>query len=81
MSINRVFALRCAFKAGLNARYRPNWLSLRSQYRTISTDGKITIDGISKDLIKPNNPLFVPQKFRKFHLYTTQQKIISTMTK
>lgn len=53
-------------RAGLNQRIRQNWLSIRPNTRMIATDGKITIDGISKDLIKPQNPLFVPQKFRKY---------------
>lgn len=60
-------ALRCAIKSTVNLKLRPNLLNFRPNFRTIATDGKITIDGISKELIKPTNPLFVPQKFRKFH--------------
>lgn len=65
MSINRLSALRCAIKSTVNLKLRPNLSNFRPNYRTIATDGKITIDGISKELIKPNNPLFVPRKFRK----------------
>lgn len=67
MSINKLNALRCAIKSSVNLRLRPNLLNFRPNYRTIATDGKIIIDGITKELIKPNNPLFVPQKFRKFY--------------
>lgn len=35
------------------------------QYRRFTSDGKITIDGIVKDLHSPKNPLFVPKKFGK----------------
>lgn len=40
-----------------------NWLIIKPKFRTIASDGRITIDGITKEIIRPNNPLFVPQKF------------------
>lgn len=40
-------------------------MKIKPQYRRIASDGKITIDGITKELIRPKNPLFVPQKFGK----------------
>lgn len=67
MSINRVQTLKHLFKANGILRHRQNWLKFRPHFRTIATDGKITIDGITKDLIKPNNPLFVPQKFGELY--------------
>lgn len=42
-----------------------NWSAVRN-YGTkapSSTDGKITIDGIEKELKTPKNPLYVPHKF------------------
>ncbi|XP_031637278.1 von Willebrand factor A domain-containing protein 8 [Contarinia nasturtii] len=73
MSLNRMFALRCAIRTNVNWRLRSS--NFRPIYRTLATDGKITIDGISKDLIKPKNPLFVPQKFLK--LSQSEQIVIS----
>lgn len=37
----------------------------RNVVRFINSDGKITIDGITKILKKPQHPEIVPQKFRK----------------
>lgn len=34
--------------------------------RTLSNDGRITIDGITKTIQKSTNPELVPKKFRKF---------------
>lgn len=44
-----------------------NWSAVRyfQSKSGSSTNGKITIDGIEKELKTPKNPLYVPQKFGK----------------
>lgn len=47
---------------------------IKPQYRTIASDGRIAIDGITKEIIRPKNPLFVPQKFG-MSAYSSFQKL------
>lgn len=39
--------------------------------RSLTTDEKITIDGITKNLQRPTNPFNVPQKFCKYYFIIT----------
>lgn len=52
-------------KSTISSQFRRNWLNIKPQYRSIASDGRITIDGITKEIIRPKNPLFVPLKFGK----------------
>lgn len=38
-------------------------------HRFLTTDGQLTIDGITKNLHKPDNSLYVPHKFCKLSTY------------
>lgn len=66
MSVFRLNTLRYVLRANVNLRHKPACFHLKQHHRTIANDGKITIDGISKDLFKPENPLFVPKQFCKY---------------
>lgn len=67
MLINRAYALRCALKAGINAKPRANCLCFKSQRRSMATDNKTKFGEISKNLNKSQYLLPGPQNIRKFH--------------
>lgn len=52
------------FRASFVLQNRQKWLNFGQHFRTY---GKITIDGITKQLIEPKNPLFVPQNYGNYY--------------
>lgn len=63
--LRRINTLRCTCIATFPLNRLAN-VNYQLGLRSIATDGKITIDGITKSLKKPKNPFFVPQKFCKY---------------
>lgn len=72
--------IKYLLKSNTSLHCHRNWSLIKPQYRTIASDGRITIDGISKEITQPKNPLFVPQKFGMLRQNSHSNRFNSTIS-